>query len=110
MPQTFLPHRAEDFLQRWFVALEQLTPQESASILAGTTVECFTQHLRISLPPDEFGQLTAEQIEEAHEAMCDRLFVKSSGVVQQSVYFPISVRPIEHFCATVLLPPLHEST
>jgi len=86
MPQTFLPHRAEDFLQRWFAALEQLTPQESARILAGTTVESFTQHLQISLPPEEFGRLTAEQIREAHEAMCERLFVKAGSVTNSLEY------------------------
>lgn len=78
MPQTFLPHRAEDFLQQWFIALEQLTPQESATILAGTTVECFTQALKVSLSAEEFGRLTAEQIEEAHEAMCDRLLANAA--------------------------------
>lgn len=79
MPQTFLPHRAEDFLQRWFAALEQLTPQESASILVGTTVESFTELLTASLPLEEFSQLTAEQIEEVHGAMCERLFVSAGG-------------------------------
>lgn len=78
MEQTFLPQRAEDFLRRWFAALEELTPQESVNLLAGTTVENFTELLRVSLPPEEFGRLTTGEILGAHEGTCDRLMANAT--------------------------------
>lgn len=65
MTHTFLPHRGG--LQQWFVALEKLTPQESTNLLAQTTVEHFTQALKVSLSAEEFSRLTAKQIDEVHE-------------------------------------------
>ncbi len=79
MGHVFVHQRAEDFLGQWFTALEKLTPQESTNLLAQTTVAHFTQTLKVSLSAEEFRRLTAKQIEEAHEAMCDRLFVKAAG-------------------------------
>lgn len=80
MPHAFVKQRAADFLEQWFAALDKLTPQESVNILAGTTVECFMQVLKVSLSAEEFNRLTAKQIEKAHEAMCERLFVNAEGV------------------------------
>lgn len=71
----------EQFFWTWFVELQTLTPQQSLAILEGSSVELFTQLLRDTLPPEEFDQLTAKQIQTIHEAMRDWLFV-SVGAMQ----------------------------
>lgn len=68
-----------DFLQRWFTAVEALTPQESADILTRTSRDEFVRFMRQTLPPEESHALTDSQLHALHEAMCERLHAKAGG-------------------------------
>lgn len=65
-----------DFLQSWFAAVDQLTPQESAGILTCTSEANFVKAMRRLLPPEESAAITDAQLHALHEAMCERLQAK----------------------------------
>lgn len=64
------------FLQCWFAAVDQLTPQESADILTRTSEANFVKAMRRLLPPEESRAVTDAQLHALHDAMCTRLQAK----------------------------------
>lgn len=66
-----------EFLRRWFAAIDQLTPQESAGILTRTSTAEFVKVMRLLLPPEDSRALTDAELHALHATMCERLEVRS---------------------------------
>lgn len=66
-----------EFFQRWFAAVEALSPEESANILVRTSREEFVRFMRRTLPPEEAHSLTDSDLHALHDAMCERLQAKA---------------------------------
>ena len=73
------PSGGSEFIHRWFAAIEDLSPQEAAGILARTSRSLFVRCMRRVLPPEDSHALTDSQLHALHAAMCERLHAKAGG-------------------------------